>query len=168
MCHGYSLSNMQQVTTQNNLDPVYASLMIYAWCKFKIVIGGKMDYRNFIYLFHEKNKPIKSQKNSKMFSPNLTSKLWNTIFVYLEREGYIGVTVSVKTVYLIKKGRDGMQEVLKKGSKKAFSVNLERQIFETKQTNGSPKKILDTVLKQCSFPIDVVRYFNYSQVKFKI
>ena len=38
----------------------------------------------------------------------------------------------------------------KKGFRKAFSVNLERQIFETKQTTVPPKKILDTALmKPC-------------------
>ena len=61
----------------------------------------------------------------------------------------------MKTTNLIKKGRDGMQEVHKKDSKEVFSMNLQRQIFEffdfdfrfqTKQTTGSPKKILDTAL----------------------
>ena len=48
-----------------------------------------------------------------------------------------------------------MQEVHKKDSKEVFSMNLQRQIFEffdfdfrfqTKQSTGSPKKILDTAL----------------------
>ena len=98
----------------------------------------------------------------------LTSKLQNTIFVSLENKDYPGHIVSTTAAYLIQKGRDDMQEVLKKGSRKAFSVNLERKCFETKQTTSSPKNVLDTALKKFSFTIDVIKYFNYSQAKFKI
>ena len=64
-----------------------------------------------------------------MFSPNLTSKLQNTIFVSLENKGYPGHIVSMKTAYLIPKGRDEVQGVLKKGSRKTFSITLGRKIF---------------------------------------
>ena len=45
----------------------------------------------------------------------------------LDNEGYIGGNINTKATYLIKKGdRDDLQEVFKKGPKKAFSANLER------------------------------------------
>ena len=44
----------------------------------------------------------------------------------LDNEGYIGGNINTNT-NLIKKGdRDDLQEVFKKGPKKAFSANLER------------------------------------------
>ena len=47
----------------------------------------------------------------------------------LENEGYIGDNVSTKSTNLTKEnGRDDVQEVYKKGSRKVFSTNLERQV----------------------------------------
>ena len=61
------LSNMRQVTIQNNLDTVFT------WFKtidinFKWFLVGKMDcYWNFIWLSFppRKNKPVKGKENYK-------------------------------------------------------------------------------------------------------
>ena len=56
----------------------------------------------------------------------------------LENEGYIGDNVSTKSTNLTKEnGRDDVQEVYKKGSRKVFSTNLEKQVSKQASKQAS-------------------------------
>ena len=100
------LSNMRQVTIQNNLYVVIYMIQNYQ-IQFEIVIVGKMDcYWNFICLCFpsRKNKLIKSKELSKKFSPNLTRKFRNKIFCPLRTRAILDIMqTSTKTTNLITK-----------------------------------------------------------------
>ena len=70
MRHSYFLSNMQQMTIQNNLDPVYASFKTIDFNAKQLLGGdGLLCYRIFfVYLFPlEKINQLKASKLPKSY-----------------------------------------------------------------------------------------------------
>ena len=81
---------------------------------------------NFIYLFCQERKPIKSKLKSKTFSPNLTRKFWNKIFCLLRvlLDEHNVSKFKNKIVVNKKDSRDDIQELYKNDSRKADFQNF--------------------------------------------
>ena len=94
----YFLSNRGQVMIKNNLDPTKIHCL-------KIMISNQKRYWqksellskfNLLPFPSRKYKPIKSIKNLKMFSANLTRKLCNKTFCLLTTRVILGVMSTQK------------------------------------------------------------------------
>ena len=89
----YFLSNRGQVTIQNNLDPtkIHCLKIMISYQKRHWEKSELLSKFNLLSFPSRKYEPVKSMKNIKMFSLNLTRKLCNKTFCPLVTRAILGV-----------------------------------------------------------------------------